>query len=183
MLREWSGGDPVALERLMPTVYNELRRLADCYLRRERPDHTLQATALIHEAYLRLAGQEKQNWENRSHFFGVAAHLMRLILIDCARAHKAGKRGAGQADVPLEEAVAGADNRLEELLALDEALRALAEFDERKSRIVELRYFGGFGPEEIAEILNVSAPTVHRETKLAKAWLRRQLTTKYFDSM
>ncbi|MBI1787039.1 MAG: sigma-70 family RNA polymerase sigma factor [Acidobacteria bacterium] len=177
LLRDWSGGDPSALDQLTPLVYEELRRLAAAYLRRERPDHTLQATALIHEAYLRLIDQKDQRWENRAHFFGIAAHLMRLILVDHARVHRAAKRGFGESPLPLEEALVMSVDRTEELLALEEALTALAAFDERKCRMIELRFFGGLGPEETAKVLGVSVPTVHRELKLAKAWLRRQLTS------
>ena len=176
LLRQWSQGDNSALEQLTPIVYQELRRLADSYMRRERPDHTLQATALIHEAYLRLVDQSQPPWQNRAHFFGVAAHLMRLILVDHARSHRAAKRGSGSRNISLDEALVLSDDRTEDLLALEEALCALAKFDERKCRIVEMRFFSGLSPEETADALGISAPTVHRELRLAKAWLHSQLS-------
>jgi RNA polymerase sigma factor (TIGR02999 family) len=176
MLRSWKSGDPAALQDLIPVVYAELRRLADSYLRRERPDHTLQATALIHEAYMRLAVQRGVAWQSRSHFFGVAAHLMRLILTDHARAHHAVKRGGGGGKVEFDEATIASADHLENLLALEEALANLASFDERRCRILEMRFFGGMTPEETAEALGVSEPTIRRELRLAKAWLRQQLT-------
>ena len=157
-------------------VYQELRRLANSYLRRERPDHTLQATALIHEAYLRLVDQEQPEWISRSQFFSFAAHLMRQILVDHARSHNAEKRwGAGER-VPLEETLVFVPERGADLLALDEALTALAAFDERKARTLELRFFGGMSIEEIARVLGVSVRTVDREMRLARAWLYQALT-------
>ena len=176
MLRWWNRGDDAALQALVPVVYDELRRLADSYLRRERPGHTLQATALIHEAYLRLAAQENVEWQNRSHFFGVAAHLMRLILTDYARAHLAAKRGGDGQKVEFDENAMGMSRSPEDLIALEEALELLAAFDDRKARILEMRFFGGMTPEETAESLGVSEPTVRRELRLAKAWLHRHLT-------
>jgi RNA polymerase sigma factor (TIGR02999 family) len=176
MLQSWNRGDTRAFQWLMPVVYSELRRLADGYLRRERPDHTLQATALIHEAWLRLAVQHGVEWESRSHFFGVAAHLMRLILTDHARARQAAKRGGGGQRVDLDESSLASANRLEDLLALEEALTLLETFDERRCRILEMRFYGGMGPREVAEALGISEPTVRRELRLARAWLRQQLT-------
>jgi RNA polymerase sigma factor (TIGR02999 family) len=176
MLRSWNAGNGAAFHTLIPVVYAELRRLADSYLRRERPDHTLQATALIHEAYMRLAAQHSVEWQSRSHFFGVAAHLMRLILTDHARAHQAAKRGGEGERITFDEATIASTTHLENLLALEEALTLLASFDERRCRILEMRFFGGMTPEETAESLGVSEPTVRRELRLAKAWLRRQLT-------
>ena len=178
MLRWWNGGDDTALQTLVPVVYDELRRLADSYLRRERPGHTLQATALIHEAYLRLAAQKNVQWENRSHFFGVAAHLMRLILTDYARAHLAAKRGGGGEKITFDQNQPGISQSPEDLIALEEGLEQLAALDERKVRILEMRFFGGMSPEETAESLGISEPTVRRELRLAKAWLRRRLTSE-----
>jgi len=175
LLRNWSEGDQSALRQLTPIVYEELHRLADSYMRRERQGHTLQTTALIHEAYLRLIDQNDPHWQNRTHFFGVAAHLMRLILVDHARMHRAAKRGCGDRKVSLDEAPVFSDDHTEELLALEEALGALAQFDARKCQIVEMRFFSGLGPEEIAQAMGISVPTVHRELRLAKAWLYSQL--------
>jgi len=163
------------MEQVIPAVYGELRRLADSYLRRERPDHTLQPTALIHEAYLRLAAQKDIEWQSRSHFYGVAAHLMRLILTDYARTHLAGKRGGGSRKVPLDEGSLAATSHPEDLLALEEALAELDRLDERKSRILEMRFFAGMTPEETAEALGVSEPTIRRELRLARAFLRQHL--------
>ena len=182
MLRSWNAGDQAAFESLIAVVYAELRRLADSYLRRERPGHTLQATALIHEAYLRLAAQHSLEWQSRSHFFGVAAHLMRLILADHARAHQAAKRGGGGDKITFDETTIASANHLEDLLALEEALTRLASFDERRCRMLEMRFFGGMTPEETAEALGVSEPTVRRELRLAKAWLRQQLTFEKNDA-
>jgi RNA polymerase sigma factor (TIGR02999 family) len=153
-----------------------LRKLAGSYLSRERPDHTLQPTALVHEAYLRLVEQDHQNWEGRSHFFGVAAHLMRLILVDCARKARAGKRGAGARAVPLENiAEAASSQRPEELIALDDALTALGMLDPRKAKTIELLYFGGMTVEEIARSLSLSTATVERDIRFAQLWLCREL--------
>jgi RNA polymerase sigma factor (TIGR02999 family) len=176
LLRSWRQGDKVAADQVFSLVYAELRRLADSYLRRERPDHTLQPTALIHEAYLRLAGQKEVDWQNRSHFYGVAAHLMRLILTDYARSHLSAKRGSGDRKVPLEEGALASNSHPEDLLALDEALEALARLDERKCRILEMRFFAGMTPEETAIALGVSEPTIRREVRLARAFLRQRLT-------
>jgi len=163
------------MEQVIPAVYGELRRLADSYLRRERPDHTLQPTALIHEAYFRLAAQRDIEWQSRSHFFGVAAHLMRLILTDYARTHLARKRGGGSRKVPLDEGSLASSSHPEDLLALEEALAELARLDERKCRILEMRFFASMTPEETAEALGVSEPTIRRELRLARAFLRQQL--------
>lgn len=175
LLRKWGEGDESALRDLTPLVYNELRRLADSYLRRERPDHTLQPTALIHEAYLRLVDQS-QPFKNRKHFYGVAAHLMRNILVDHARVRRAEKRGGGGERVSLEAANLFSAERDLDLLALDEALGRLLALDERKSRAVELRYFGGLGVEEAADVLDISVATFRRELRFAENWLYRELT-------
>lgn len=174
LLQASSQGDEEALNKLLPLVYAELRKLANRYLRRERPDHSLQATALVHEAYLRLVGQEV-SWQNRAHFFGVAAEMMRRILIDNARKHQASKRGSGAIKLALDEALDMADEKAAELIALDDALKALAVFDEQKSKIVELRFFGGLSIEETAQVMGLSAATVVRQWKLAKAWLYHEV--------
>lgn len=175
LLREWAEGNQQALDELMPRVYAELRQLAARYLRHERPEHTLQPTALVHEAYLRLVDQGSPSFQNRSHFFGVAAHLMRQILVDHARRRQAGKRAGRK--VSLDEAVTLAPDRGGALLALDEALSKLQEFDDRKCRAVELRYFGGLKVEEIARALDVSPATVQRDLRMAEAWLHHQMET------
>lgn len=176
LLLRWSQGDEVALSLLLPVVYQELHRLAQSYLRRERADHTLQPTALINEAYLRLIKQDAPEWQSRSHFFGVAARLMRQILVENARSHVANKRGGGQVDLSLEEAWVYSGEKAAELVALDDALTALAKFDERKVRIIELRYFGGMSLEETATALGLSTATINNETRLARAWLHRELS-------
>lgn len=175
LLLEWRNGNQAALEQLTPLVYAELRRLAARYLRRERQGHSLQATALVHEAYLHLIGQQNIDWQNRAHFIGVAARLMRQILVDHARAHAAAKRGKGAENLPLDEAQAAAQKITPDVIALDEALHALAKFDERKSRMIELRYFGGLEMEEIAEVTGLSIATIRRDLRMAEAWLGRQL--------
>jgi RNA polymerase sigma-70 factor, ECF subfamily len=172
-----SQGDQEALDKLLPLVYTELRRLAERYLHKERSDHTLQPTALVNEAYLRLVDQNVP-WQNRAHFFGVAAEMMRRILIDHARKHQAAKRGSGGIKLSLDEAIDVADERAAELIALDEAMKALAEFDQQKSRIVELRFFGGLSIEETAEVLGIGTATVIRQWKLAKAWLYNEVSKK-----
>jgi RNA polymerase sigma factor (TIGR02999 family) len=176
LLVDWSNGDPAALDALLPLVNVELRRLAKRYMRRESPGHTLQTSALVNEAYLRLIDQKNARWQNRAHFFGIAARLMRRILIDHARSHHYQKRGGGAVQVSLDEAAAVTDARAAELLAVDEALEKLTAMDERKGRIVELKFFGGLTEEETAEVIGVSLPTVQREWRAAKAWLRRMLT-------
>jgi len=175
LLLAWSEGDKAAMDQLMPLVYGELRRLAKHHMRRERAGHTLQTTALIHEAYLRLFDASQVRLENRRHFFAVASRLMRQALIDLARERGSLKRGGGAEHVSLDEALMVSEQRDDELLSLDEALRALAEFDERKSQVVELRFFGGLSVEETAEALEVSVETVHRDWRLARSWLLRWL--------
>jgi RNA polymerase sigma factor (TIGR02999 family) len=175
LLLAWGEGDQTALEQLTPLVYRELRRLARGYLRQERPGHILQTTALINEAYLRLIDWKQAQWRNRAHFFGVAARLMRRILVDFARARRQDKRGGAMRQVSLDEAAAVSVERAAEFIALDEALDRLAAIDPRRSRMVELRFFGGLSEEETAEALKVSARTVRREWSLARAWLHREL--------
>ena len=175
VLQEWNQGEPNAAERLMPLVYEELRRLARHYLQRERPDHTLQATGLVHEAYLRLVDQNSTTWQNRAQFFGVSAQIMRRVLVDHARAHQAVKRGGVREKLQFDEALAPSDERAVDLIALDEALQELVTFDLRKSRIVEMRFFGGLSMEEIGEVLDISPRTIRREWRVAKAWLRREI--------
>lgn len=178
LLLEWRAGSDRALEELTPLVYSELRKLAGSYLGRERDGHTLQPTALVHEAYIRLVAQDHQDWESRSHFFGVAAHLMRLILVDWARKDRAGKRGGGARQVSLQEVDAAVlPRQSDELIALDEALTELATADARKARIIELRYFGGMTIDEVATSLAISTATVERETRFAQLWLCRQMKT------
>ncbi len=170
LLIDLTNGNRTA-DDLLPHIYGELRSLAANYLRRERPEHTLQPTALVHEAYLRLVDQTQVNWQNRAHFFGVAAQMMRRILVDHARAHKAGKRGSGDEKVSLDENIDKAIERSAELISLDDALTELAEVDDLKSRIIELRYFGGLTVEETAEVLGVTPVTINRHWRMAKAWL------------
>jgi RNA polymerase sigma factor (TIGR02999 family) len=175
LLMRWKQGQPEAFQQLLPLVYQELRRLAHGHLQRERAGHTLQPTALIHEAYLRLARQHTPDWQNRQHFFGIASRLMRQILVEYARAHATAKRGGGAETVSIEEAMACPQERARELIALDDALTALAQFDERKAHIIELRYFGGMNLEETAAALALSPTTINHETRLARAWLLREL--------
>ena len=175
MLLDWSRGDANAPERLMPLVYDELRALARRYLQRERSDHTLQATGLVHEAYLRLVDRESRNWENRAHFFAVAAQVMRRLLVDHARSRQAAKRGGEREKLQFDEALAISEEPTVDLLALDDALKELVSFDERKSRIVELRFFGGLTTEEIGDVMAISPSTIRREWRIAKAWLRRRI--------
>lgn len=176
LLVDWSSGDQAALEKLLPLVNAELRQLARRYMRRESPGHTLQTSALVNEAYLRLIDQKQVQWQNRAHFFGIAAQLMRRILIDHARSHHYQKRGGGAIKVSLDEAVTVIEACAAELLAVDEALEKLTAMDARKGRIVELRFFGGLTEEETAEVMRISVPTVQREWRAARAWLRRMLT-------
>jgi RNA polymerase sigma factor (TIGR02999 family) len=178
LLGDWSGGDEGALEKLIPLVQPELHRLAHYYMSRERAGHTLQTTALLNEAYLQLTDKTQPPWQNRTHFMAVAAQLMRRIMVDHARARHALKRGAGAIRVTLDETALVTEERAEELLALDEALEKLAEFDRRRCEIVEMRYFGGLTVEEIADVHKVHPNTVMRDWRAAKAWLYAELTTE-----
>lgn len=175
MLLDWSYGDRAALDHLMPLVYNELRRLAQHYLRQERPTHTLQATALVHEVYLRLIDQRQVRWQNRAHFFAIAAQMMRRILVNYARDQQALKRSGSGQKLFLDEVLALSADRDVDLVALDEALTRLAVLDPQQSRIVELRFFGGLRIEEVAEALGISPATVKRDWGMARAWLRREV--------
>jgi RNA polymerase sigma factor (TIGR02999 family) len=175
LLIDWSNGDQAALDRLMPLVYDELRKMAKRYMSRQNPGHTLQTTALINEAFLKLVGQQEKHWQNRAHFFGVAAQAMRHILVDYARSRQYEKRGGGSPVLPLDEALTVSQERASELVALDDALKELARFDVRKSKVVELRFFGGLSVEETAEVLKVSQVTVMRDWSMAKSWLHREL--------
>jgi len=176
LLRAWSDGDQAALENLTPIVYEELRRLARYYMGRERSGHSLQATALVNEAYLKLVDCKRMRWENRAHFFAVSAQLMRRILVDHARRHNQ-KRGAGVQHVELEDSAIVGATRDEDLVALDEAMLALAQIDARKAQVVELRFFGGLSVEESAEVLKVSPVTVMRDWSTARAWLYREINS------
>lgn len=176
LLAKWSGGNQAALDELYPLVYDELHRLARRYMSRERRGHTLQTTALINEAYVRLVDQRNVQWANRSHFFAISAQIMRRILIDHARRHAYAKRGGGAQQVTLDETATVFLDDLSELLRLDEALKSLAELDPRRCQVVELRYFGGLNNEEIAGVLKISENTVIRDWNMARAWLHRQLT-------
>ena len=178
ILNDWSGGDPKAQERLMPFVYDELRRLARSFLAKERDDHTLQPTALVHEAYVRLVDQTRVNWQNRAHFYGIASSMMRRVLIDHARSHAAEKRGGGAIRLSIDDVQAPLEQRAADFVALDEALKRLSQFDERKSKVVEMRFFGGLNDEEIAEVLGVTTRTVLRDWKKARLWLYRELSTE-----
>ena len=175
LLIEWKSGDKHAADLLIPLVYGELRRLADHYLRDERAADTLQPTALVHEAYMRLVAQSLPDWESRSHFFGVAAHLMRQVLVDHSRRRRSVKRGGGASALPIEDALSFAPERGRDIEALDDALNALAAIDERKSKVIELRFFGGFSMEETAQALGISVATLGREQRLAEAWLHREV--------
>lgn len=177
MLHEWGGGNRDALDKLLPLIYDELHRQAAHYLRRERQDHTLQTTALINEAYLKLIDQREVNWESRTHFFAIAAQSMRRILIDYAKTKHRAKRGGGDIQITLDETVLGAtDEKSIDLIALDEALNRLAAKDEQQARVVELRYFSGLNLEETAKVLKISRITAARDWAMAKAWLHRELT-------
>ena len=177
LLQEWSRGDRTALDKLIPIVYEELRRQAANYMRRERPGQSLQTTALVHEAYLRLVDQRAVEWQNRNHFFAIAAQLMRRILVDHARRHQAVKRGGPEIKLmPLDDAEAALDEEID-LVALDEALTRLSLLDEQQSRVVELRFFSGLSVEETADVIGVSTRSIKREWRAAKAWLRRELET------
>src|ERR1700733_4597180 len=175
LLSEVTKGDQQSASKLIPLVYDELRRLAGRYMRRERPDHTLQATALVHEAYLKLVEQRSVDWQSRAHFFGIAAQIMRRILIDHARGYLREKRGGGQEAVPLNEALVFSPEQSHELLKLDESLHRLTALDPRQGKIVELRFFGGLTVEETAEVLGISPKTVKRDWSVAKAWLHGDL--------
>jgi len=178
LLIDWSNGDQAALAKLVPIVEQELRRLAHHYMRGERPGHTLQTTALVNEAFVRLANRKRMQWQNRAHFFGIAAQLMRTILVDHARSHACAKRGGGAEKLELNEALVVSQQKASEVIALDEALKELELIDPRQSRIVELRFFGGLTVEEAAEVLHVSPMTIKREWSTAKAWLYRNLANR-----
>ncbi len=177
LLEAWGAGDPEAAERVMPLVYDELRSLARNYFRRERSNHTLQATALVHEAYVRLIEQTGVRFRNRAHFIGLAAHVMRRVLVDYAREHNAAKRGGKVPKVTLLEADAATELNLE-MIALDQALEELAEMDPQKAKLVELRFFGGLSVDETGEVLGIARRTVHREWRRARAWLHRHLAAE-----
>jgi RNA polymerase sigma factor (TIGR02999 family) len=179
LLSALTRGDDGAASKLIPVVYDELRRLAGSYMRRERVDHTLQATALVHEAYLKLIEQRSVNWQSRAHFFGIAAQLMRRILIDHARGHSRQKRGGEQKKVSLDGAFVFSGQQADELLAVDDSLNQLAKIDARQAKVVELRFFGGLSVEEAAEVLGVSPKTVKRDWSVAKAWLYADLRERY----
>lgn len=178
LLQRWSGGDNEALNELIPLVYAELRRMARRYMRRQVGGHTLQTTALINEAFLRLVGQNETQWENRAHFFGVAAQAMRHILVDYARTRKVAKRGGGVQQVPLDQALTISPEHDADLVALDDALNELAKLDQRRCLVVELRFFGGLTEEEIGTVLKVSTRTVRNDWSFARAWLLRELDRK-----
>lgn len=178
LLLDWSNGDKRALNKLMPLVYDELRRLAHRYMSREREGHTMQTTALVNEAYVRLINRKNVQWQNRAHFFAIAAELMRTILVDHARMHASAKRGGGARKLSLEEGLVVSQERAAEVVALDDALHALAALDPKQSRIVELRFFGGLTIEETAEVLKLSVATIKREWSTAKAWLYHELTKR-----
>jgi len=178
LLSEWRGGNRESLDKLMPLVYGELHLIAGRYLRRERPSHTLQSTALVHEAFLRLVDQTRTDWKSRAHFFAVAANIIRNILVDHARSRQAAKRGGPQPVLSLDEAVALPEKRDVEVIAVDDALLSLSRFDPQQSRIVELRFFGGLSIEETAEVLGISSSTVKREWILAKTWIFHTLSNQ-----
>jgi RNA polymerase sigma-70 factor, ECF subfamily len=175
LLKEWGNGDQTACDQLMPLVYVELRRMAHQHMRKERPGHTLQTSALVHETYLRLVDQTGVHWQNRAHFFGIAAQMMRRILVDHARSRQYAKRGGALDPICLDEVAIVSEERAADVLALDDALISLAAIDLRKSKIVELRFFGGLSIDETATVLAVSPGTVMRDWTLAKAWLRREV--------
>jgi RNA polymerase sigma-70 factor, ECF subfamily len=176
LLQAWSQGEESALQKLVPLVYGELHRLAHCYMGRENPGHVLETTALVHEAYLRLTDSKQQPWQNRAHFFAISAHLMRQILVDFARSRLRQKRGGGVQLVSLEEALVLTDEQEPDLVALDDALKALAVIDSQKSKLVELRFFGGLNVEETAGVLKISPDKVMRDWSLAKSWLCREMS-------
>jgi len=176
LLLELSGGNRAVVDELTPMVYQELKRIAGAQLRNERPGHTLQATALVHEAYIKLIDQRDVSWQNRAHFFGIAAQMMRRILLDYAKSKLRAKRGGGAPKTSLDEALVVAEDRASDLVRIDEALTRLEALDARQAKVVELRFFGGLTVEEAAEALGISAPTVKREWAMAKAWLHRELS-------
>ncbi len=178
LLVRWKEGDPTAAEQLTPIVYRELHRLAERYLRDERSAITLQPTALVHELYMELVSHDLPDWESRRHFFGIAAHRMRQILVEHARKQNAAKRGAGAEKVELNDVIAFAPQKSPDVVALDDALNALAAFDARKAKIIELRFFGGLSVEETAQALGISVATAGRDQRLAEAWLRREMEPK-----
>ena len=181
LLLKWSQGDREAMEELLPMVYRELQKIAHRYLNKERGEHTLQTTALVHEAYLKLIDQNRVQWQNRAHFFGIAAQAMRRILVDNARQSLAGKRGSGAEKISIDDKeIDISDEKASNLVELDFALKKLAELDPNKARLVELRYFGGLSFEETAEVLGVSRPTVIRQWRLAKAWLYKEIAGESF---
>jgi RNA polymerase sigma-70 factor (ECF subfamily) len=175
LLADLQDGRPDTASQLIPLVYDELHRLAHRHMRQERPDHTLQATALVHEAYVRLVNQPQRTWQNRAHFIAVAAQVMRRILVDYARARRTSKRGSAPQRVPLEEPLLFTEEQSDDLVSLDEALERLAKFDARQSRVVELRFFGGLTTDETAEVLGISSKTVKRDWAVARAWLHREV--------
>jgi RNA polymerase sigma-70 factor, ECF subfamily len=178
LLLQVSGGDRAAVDALLPLIYQELRRLAGGYMKNERVGHTLEATGLVHEAYMKLIDQTRVEWRNRAHFFGVAAQVMRRILVDYARGHQASKRGGSAEKVELQEGLAASTGRSSELIAVDDALEELQKRDPEKSRIVELRFFAGLSIEETAEVMGMSTATVNRHWRLAKAWLYGELNAR-----
>ncbi len=182
LLVDWHNGNEQALDQLLPLVYDELRRLASSYMRRERPDHMLQTTALVHEAYLRLVDQRDTPWQTRAHFFAVAAQVMRHILVDYARGRRRAKRGQGIAPLALSDVALLSDDRVEEVIAVNSALEKLTARDARKGRVFELRYFGGLSVGEAASFLKVSPVTIARDWRMAKAWLRREMATEIRDA-
>ena len=184
LLQEWRGGDRAALDSLLPIVYRELLRLAHFQMRQERPEHTLQSSALVHETYMRLVGLNPPNWESRTHFFAIAAQLMRQILVDHARRYRSGKRGGGVEVLSLEDSDVSefGTDKGPDIVAIDDALQSLSKIDDRKARVVEMRFFGGLNFEEIAEVLKVSAATVARDWSTARAWLHREISRSKPDS-
>jgi len=178
LLQVWQAGDPKALDSLLPLVYDELRRLAHHHLKNERPEHTLQSTALVHEAYFRLVGQDLPTLEGRTHFFAIAAQLMRQILVDYARRHRASKRGSGVCMLTLDDAVALPQRKNVDVVALDDALQTLAQVDPRQSRVVELRFFAGLSLEETSKVMGIGTATVQRDWTAARAWLHREISRR-----
>jgi RNA polymerase sigma factor (TIGR02999 family) len=176
LLQNWKNGDKTALDKLMPVVYDELRRIASRFLKQQRPNHTLQTTALVHEAYVRLVGKQDMEWQNRAHFFGVAARMMRFILMDYALAQQTEKRGGGNLKLSLDEAMTLPEKNELDVAALNDSLNTLAEVDERRSQIVELKFFSGLSNEEVAEVMGISLATVNREWRMARAWLQSELS-------